>query len=138
MFFTVNFTKFLRTAFIKELLWWLFLIVLVGFRVRKINCSSLLSVYELKGTNRGLFLQFIVCDSRTQSPTLLQNTFKFCTFLAKFSNILPFFLNIFYSLFEKPHACPYFLEQALPTQISVKRREGWDKAKIISHLIILW
>ena len=38
-----------------------------------------------------------------------QNIFKFCTFLLKFSNIVPFF-NISLLFFEKLHPCCYFLE----------------------------
>ena len=43
---------------------------------------------------------------------LFPSIFKFCTFLRKFSNILPFlsFSNIFYPFSEKSHACLYFLE----------------------------
>ena len=54
-----------------------------------------------------------------QSPALFQNIFKFCTFLPKFSNILPFFalfkhfLVFWCFFFWKSHACPYFLEYAL-------------------------
>ena len=33
----------------------------------------------------------VYCVYRTQSLALFQNIFKFCTFLRKFSNILPFF-----------------------------------------------
>ena len=35
-----------------------------------------------------------------KSPALFQNIFKLCKFLPKFSNIL----------YEKSHACPYFLK----------------------------
>ena len=48
----------------------------------------------------GLFWQFIPCNYHMQSPVLLQNIFKFCTFLPKFSNIFPFF-NISVSFFLK-------------------------------------
>ena len=61
---------------------------------------------------QGLFWQFIVCDNPTQSPALFQSIFRFCTFLPKFSNILPFF-HIFCHFSEKAHAYPYLLEQAL-------------------------
>ena len=44
-----------------------------------------------------LFEQFIACDNHTQSPPLFQNIFKLCTFLPKFSNILPFL----------PFYCPF-------------------------------
>ena len=42
-------------------------------------------------TEQRLFQQFIVCNYHMQSLALLQNIFKFCTFMFKFSNILPFF-----------------------------------------------
>ena len=68
---------------------------------------------------QGFFLQFIVCNNRTQSPALFQNIFKFCTFSPKFSNILPFlpFFNIFLPYIcpfsENLKAWPYFLGPAL-------------------------
>ena len=34
---------------------------------------------------------FHACDSRTHEAALFKNIFKFCKFLSKFSNILPFF-----------------------------------------------
>ena len=40
-----------------------------------------------------------------------QNIFKFCTFLLKFSNSMPFFavfFFLFWSFSEKSYACPYF------------------------------
>ena len=37
---------------------------------------------------------FFACDNRTQSPAPFQIIFKFCTFLPKFSNILPVFWKI--------------------------------------------
>ena len=40
---------------------------------------------------QGIFQLFHACDSRTHEAALFQNIFKFCTFLPKFSNILPFF-----------------------------------------------
>ena len=55
---------------------------------------------------QGIFQLFYACDSRMHEAALFQNTFTFCTFLPKFSNILPF-LALFS---EKSHACPYFLE----------------------------
>ena len=46
----------------------------------------------------------VACMNET---ALFQIIFKFCTFLPKFSKILPFF----WRFSEKLHACPYFLEQ---------------------------
>ena len=48
----------------------------------------------------------MTCDYRMQSPALVQNIFKICTFLPKLSNNLPFF-NISLRFFWKP--APKFL-----------------------------
>ena len=103
MFFAVNFAKFLRIGYIKEPIWWQLLIVLADFRVRKRNSSSLLSVYELKGTGQGLFSQFIACNNRTQSPALFSKyfqilyifsqIFKYFVFLCPFLNFFALFLK---------------------------------------------
>ena len=54
-------------------------------------------------TKQGFFQLFIACSYRTQSLALFQYIFKFCTFLPKFSNILPFltFSRHFFGLFVK-------------------------------------
>ena len=58
---------------------------------------------------QGIFQLFHACDSRTLEAGLFQSIFKFCTFLPKFSNILPFF-----ALFLKNCThLPFFLQQAL-------------------------
>ena len=41
-----------------------------------------------------IFLLLHRCDSYTHEAAFFQNIFKFCTFLPKFSNILPFFWKI--------------------------------------------
>ena len=46
-----------------------------------------------------------MCDNCMQSPALFQNIFKFCTFLLKFPNVLPF-LNIFLPFFWKITCMP--------------------------------
>ena len=40
---------------------------------------------------QSIFWLFHACDIRTHEGALFQNIFKFCTFLPKFSNMLPFF-----------------------------------------------
>ena len=39
---------------------------------------------------QGIFQLLHACNSHTHEAALFQNIFKFCTFLPKFSNILPF------------------------------------------------
>ena len=58
-------------------------------------CFQFIDITSLHLNNdQGLFQQFIACNYRTQSPALFQNIFQIYTFLAKFSNLLPF-LTIF-------------------------------------------
>ena len=47
---------------------------------------------------QGIVQVFHTCDSHMHDAALFQNIFKFCTFLHKFSNILPFFC-LFFALF---------------------------------------
>ena len=44
-----------------------------------------------KSLRRHILASSFICDSYTHKAAVLQNIFKFCTFLPKFSNILPFF-----------------------------------------------
>ena len=62
--------------------------------------NDVVNFEEVSACYQGLFYQFIACDSRTQSPALLQNIFKFCIFLPQFSGTLPFF-SPFLALFLK-------------------------------------
>ena len=72
----------------------------------KDNLTKMYSVnyYQSKKhrARQGLFQLFHACH---HEAVPFQKNFKFCTFLPKFLNSLPFS--------EKSHTCPYFLEQAL-------------------------
>ena len=58
---------------------------------------------------------FHACYSHTHEA-VLQNIFKFCTFLPKFSNILPLIV-LFLPFFEKSHIYPYFLQEGLSREL---------------------
>ena len=53
--------------------------------------NDVVNFEEVSACYQGLFKQFIAYDSRTQSPALFQNIFKFYIFLPQFSGTLPFF-----------------------------------------------
>ena len=95
--FSCEFCEIFSTSFCIELM--------NGF----FECFWVPSYNENLMYQEGIFYLFHACDIRTHEAALFQNIFKFCTFLPKFSNILPFFA-FFWPFPEKSHVCPYFLE----------------------------
>ena len=74
-----------------------------GASDKKLSAELISEKNQQTQSNSAITLGVIdACDSRTNEAALFQNILKFCTFLPKCSNILPFFW--------KKHACPYFLE----------------------------
>ena len=62
---------------------------------------------SVKITLQGIFQLFHACDSGMLEAALFQNIFKVCTFLPKFSNILPFFGLILALFLKNPYTLHY-------------------------------